>query len=119
MDLEFQKVQEILLPGFSAFCALSGKLIVFINTRETLTTVMDSVALLCHTHHKLNMKRRELIKPELNPLFTRFCKEDNLKDMAEVKKAGIQMLKSSSATGSTSNQQVTFCKVISQGTWAV
>lgn len=76
------------MPSFSAFCALSGKLIVFINTRETLTTVMDSIALLCHTHHKLNMKRRELIKPELNPLFTRFCKEDNLKDMAEVKKAG-------------------------------
>ena len=64
------------MPGFSALCALRGKLIVSINMRETLTTVMDSVALLCHTHRKLNMKRRELIKPELNPLFTRFCKEE-------------------------------------------
>ena len=82
VDLVFQKVQEALLPGLSALCALSGKLIVSINsgktpkTRETLTTIMDSVALLCHTHHKLNMKRRELIKPELNPPFTRLCKEE-------------------------------------------
>ena len=44
MDLAFQKVQEVLLLGFSALCALSGKLIVSINARETLTTVMDSVA---------------------------------------------------------------------------
>ena len=46
------------------------------NTREILTTIMDSVALLCNTHHKLNMKRRELIKPELNPPSTRLCKEE-------------------------------------------
>ena len=82
VDLAFQKVQEVLLPGLSALCALSGKLIVSINsgetpnTRETLKTIMDSVALLCNTHHKLNMKRRELIKPELNPPFTRLCKEE-------------------------------------------
>ena len=121
VDLAFQKVQEVLLPGRSALCALSRKLIVSINsgetpnTRETLKTIMDSVALLCNTHHKLNMKRRELIKPELNPPFTRLCKEEikpstklfgdhlskHLKDMAEVKKTGIQMQKSSSAIGST------------------
>ena len=49
---------------------------------------------------KLNMKRRELIKPELNPPYTRLCKEDiavstklfgddlpkHLKDMSEAKK---------------------------------
>ena len=44
------------MPGLSALCALTRKLIVSINSskipnaRETLTTIMDSVALLCHTH---------------------------------------------------------------------
>ena len=82
VDLAFQKVQELLLPGLSALCTLSGKLVSSIqsgdtpNTRETLTIIMDSIALLCNTHHKLNMKRRELIKPELNPPYTRLCKEE-------------------------------------------
>ena len=122
VDLAFQKVQEFLLPGLSALCTLSGKLVSSIqsgdtpNTRETLTVIMDSIALLCNTHHKLNMKRRELIKPELNPPYTRLCKEEikttsklfgddlskHLKDMAELKKAGIQMQKPSST--STSSQ---------------
>ena len=82
MDLAFQKVQEFLLPGLSALCTLSVKLVSSIqsgdtpNTRETLTVIMDSIALLCNTHHKLNMKRRELIKPELNPPYTRLCNEE-------------------------------------------
>ena len=56
MNQAFQKVQEALLPGLSVLCALTRKLIVSINSskmpnaRETLTTIMDSVALLCHTH---------------------------------------------------------------------
>ena len=122
VDLAFQRLQEFLLPGLSALCTLSGKLVSSIqsgdtpNTRETLTVIMDSIALLCNTHHKLNMKRRELIKPELNPPYTQLCEEEikttsklfgddlsiHLKDMAELKKAGIQMQKPSST--STSSQ---------------
>ena len=85
------------------------------NTREILTVNMDSIALLRNTHHKLNIKRRELIKPELNPPYMRLCKEEikttsklfgddlskHLKDMAELKKAGIQMQKSSSTNTSS------------------
>ena len=82
MDLTFQEVQELLLPGLSALFTLSGKLVSSIqsgdtpNTRETLTVIMDSIALLCNTHHMLNMKRRDLIKPELNPPYTRLCKDE-------------------------------------------
>ena len=68
---------------------------------------MGSIALLSNTHHKLNMKRRELIKPELNPPYTRLCKDEikpsaklfgddlskHLKDIAELKKVGIQNAK--------------------------
>ena len=69
------------------------------NTRNVLNHVMDSVAMLGNTNWKLNMKRRELIKPELNPPYTRVCKEDiavstklfgddlskHLKDMSKAK----------------------------------
>jgi hypothetical protein len=61
---------------------LSGKLVDSIqsgktpDTREILDNVMDSVALLSNSHFKLNMKRRELIKPDLNPPYTRLCKEE-------------------------------------------
>ena len=123
VDLAFKKVEEFLLPNLSVLCTLSGKLVSSIqsgdtpNTRETLTVIMDSIALLCNTHHKLNMKRRELIKPELNPPNTRLCKEEikttsklfgddlskHLKDMAGLKKAEIQMQKTSST--STSSQE--------------
>ena len=38
-------------------------------TREVLDQVMDSIALVANANHKLNMKQRELIEPDLNPTF--------------------------------------------------
>ena len=35
------------------------------DTRQLLDQVMDSLALVANANHKLNMKRRELIKPDL------------------------------------------------------
>ena len=37
------------------------------NTRKILDHVMDSIAVLANANFKLNMKRQELIKPDLNP----------------------------------------------------
>jgi len=37
---------------------------------------MDSIALFGHANWKLNMKGQELIKPDLNPPYTRLCKEE-------------------------------------------
>ena len=78
---------------------------------------MDSIAILSHANWKLNMKRRELIKPDLNPLYTRLCKEEikpsaklfgeelpkHLKDMAEAKKVGQQLQKSSTSRPPSQN----------------
>ncbi|CAH3163321.1 unnamed protein product [Porites lobata] len=103
VDLAFQRVQEPLLQGISALTNLAGKLV---------------VAMLGNTNWKLNMKRRELIKPELNPPYTRLCKEDiavstklfgddlpkHLKDMSEVKKAGQQMQKPYSNSSNRAGQ---------------
>ena len=113
VDLAFQRVQEPLLQGLSDLTNLAGKLVKDItdgktrDIRQVLDHVMDSVALLSNTNWKLNMRRRELIKSDLNSPYTRFCKEDikpstklfgddlskHLKDMSEAKKAGIQMQK--------------------------
>ena len=38
-------------------------------TRQLLDQVMDSNALVANANHKLNMKQRELIEPDLNPTF--------------------------------------------------
>ena len=131
VDLAFQRVQEPLLHGISALTNLAGKLVKDVhdgktpNTRDVLNHVMDSVAMLGNTNWKLNMKRRELIKPELNPPYTPLCKEDiavstklfgddlpkHLKDMSEAKKAGQQMQKpysNSSNRGAVNSQKRNF-----------
>lgn len=113
VDLAVQRVQEPILQGLSALTNLAGKLVKDTTNSKTpdtcqvLNQVMDSVALLGNTNWKLNMKRREHIKPYLNPPYIRLCKEDikpstklfrddlskHLKDMSEAKKAGQQMQK--------------------------
>ena len=73
VDLAFQCVQEPLIHGL----ILADRLFKDIQSAqtvdapETLTHVMDSIALFGHANWKLNMKRREIIKPDLNPPYTR------------------------------------------------
>ena len=98
-----------------------------LDTWHVLDHVMDSVAMLGNTNWKLNMKQRELIKPELNPPNTRLCKKDitlsiklfgddlakHLKDMSEAKKAGQQMQKpypNSSNWGAVHSQKRNFSR---------
>ena len=121
VDLAFQRVQEPLIQGLSSLTILADRLVKDIqsaktvNARETLTHVMDSIALLGHANWKLNMKRREIIKPDLNPPYTRLCKEEikpttklfgddlskHLKEMSEVKRAGQQMQKAANGSAYT------------------
>ena len=63
------------------------------------------------------MKRREIIKPDLNPPYTRLCKEEikpttklfgddlskHLKEMSEVKRAGQQMQKVANVSAKASS----------------
>ena len=113
VDLAFQRIQEPLIHGLSSITILADQLFKDIQStktadaRETLTHVLDSIALFGHANWKLNMKRREIIKPDLNPPYTRLCKEEikrttklfgddlskHLKEMSEVKRAGQQMQK--------------------------
>ena len=100
VDLAFQRVQEPLLQGLSALPNLAGKLVKDVtdgktpDTRQVLDHVMDSGALLSNTNCKLNMRRRKLMEPHLNPPYTRLFKEDikpsrkYLKDISEAKESG-------------------------------
>jgi len=47
-----------------------------VDAQETLKHQIDSIALSGHANWKLNMKRREIIKTDLNPPYTRLCKEE-------------------------------------------
>ena len=81
VDLAFQRVQEPQIHGLSSLTILADRLFKYIQStktvgaRETLTHVLDSIALLGHASWKLNMKRIEIIKIDLNPPYTRLCKE--------------------------------------------
>ena len=106
-------MQEPLIHGLSSLTILADRLFKDIQSaktvdaRETLKHVMDSIALFGHANWKLNMKWREIIKPDLNPPYTRLCKEEikpttklfgddlskYLKEMSELKRAGQQMQK--------------------------
>ena len=120
IDLAFQKVQEPLVEGLSALAILSDRLVKDVqsskttNTREVLNQVMDAVAILGNANWRLNIKRREIIKLELNRPYTRLCEEeikasqklsgDDLskhpKEMTDAKRARQQMQKSSQASKS-------------------
>ncbi len=112
VDLAFQAVQATMLKGTAALTNLVGSLVTSIangvtpNRCDVLNHVMDTVALLGNANWKLNMKRRELIKPDLNSPFTRLCREEikptlklfgddpkHMKDMSEATKVGKQMHK--------------------------
>ena len=121
VDLAFQRVREPIINGLSSLSILADRLFKnvqsakTVNAREILTHVMDSIALFGHANWKLNMKRRELIKPDLNPPYTRLCKEEtkpstklfgddlskHLKEMSDVKRAGQQMQKATSGSAYT------------------
>ena len=125
VDLAFHRVQEPLIHGLSSLTILADRLFKDIQSaqtvdaRETLTHVMDSIALFGHANGKLNMKRPEIIKPDLNPPYTRLCKEEikattklfgddlskHFKEMSEVKRAGKEMQKMANNKASSLKNQ--------------
>ncbi len=65
IDLKMQKVQKSLIKGITALCA---------GLDNISAQQQDTLALLANANFELNMLRRELIKPELNPKFNHLCK---------------------------------------------
>ena len=77
MDLAFQ-----CFHGLSSLSTLADRLFKDVqsaktaNAREILTHMIVLHSSVGHANWKLNVKRRELIKPDLNPPYTRLCKEE-------------------------------------------
>jgi hypothetical protein len=117
VDLGFQKVQGPFMQGLSTLTILADRLLKDVknrkntNIRDVLQQLMDGIVLLGNANWNLIMKRREFIKSDLNPPYTRLCKEDtkptpklfgddlskHLKEMSEAKRAGQQMQKTVSS----------------------
>ena len=82
VDLTFQRVQDTLIQGLSSLALLADKLAkdahtnTTISAKDVLQHVMDSLVLISLANWSLNMKRRELIKPDLESPFTRLCKPE-------------------------------------------
>ena len=111
VDLAFQKIQDTLVQGISSLALLADKLAKEAQNNKpfdpvaTLHHVMGSLVLITQASWSLNIKQRELIKPDLEPPLTKLFKPDiapttkifgddlpkQLKDMTEASKAGKQL----------------------------
>ncbi|KAJ8043466.1 hypothetical protein HOLleu_10559 [Holothuria leucospilota] len=69
-DLKFQRVQEPLVRGISAFIST-------LDATNITEAQQDALALLCSANFELNSVRKEFIKPNLNSRFTHLCKPSN------------------------------------------
>jgi hypothetical protein len=128
VDLGFQKVQGPFMQGLSTLTILADRLLKDVknskntNIRDVLQQLMDGIVLLGNANWNLIMKRREFIKSDLNPPYTRLCKEDikpttklfgddlskHLKEMSEAKRAGQQMQKTVSSAKVMKNRGYRF-----------
>ena len=127
-NLEFQKVKGPFMQGLSTLTILADRLLEDVknskntNIRDILQQLMDGIVLLGNANWNLIMKRREFIKCDLNPPYTRLCKEDikpttklfgddiskHLKEMSEAKRAGQQKQKTVSSAKVMKNRGYRF-----------
>ena len=75
LDIRFQRVEGALMksivPIVSCISSLmNGK---ECDTKELITKLLDSVAIIGYSKYELNLRRRELIKPDLNRQFAGLC----------------------------------------------
>ena len=110
MDIKLQKAQQAMLTGLvpiihtieslmGAANASAGKPV---DYKADITRLLDAVSIIGHANHELNLRRRDLIKPDLNQQFGGLCSTqvpitgllfgDNLtqqcKDIQETNKLG-------------------------------
>ena len=81
-DLKMQKLETSLLKSMIPIVKMSDKLLELKSTStsasqsdvsEFLQLSLDSLALMGHSINEVNIKRRELIKPDLNDQFKQLC----------------------------------------------
>ena len=77
-DLSYQAILDNLNGAMAPLAKLADKCLGDNPpTQEILETVTDSLVLLSNVFHKLNMKRREAIKPDLKHAYKSLCSTNN------------------------------------------
>ena len=117
LDIKIQKVEQAMLKSMVPIISCVELLLKNdkCDQKTLITKLLDSVAIISHSNHELNLRRRELIKPDLNRQFASLCSSqvpitgllfgDNLsqkcKDIQETNKLGQKFgLRSGSSVGS-------------------
>ncbi|XP_038051565.1 uncharacterized protein LOC119724536 isoform X2 [Patiria miniata] len=82
-DIKLQKVQQALMKGVVPIVGVINSLMTRLNgsaagtdnldVKGEITKLLDAIAVIGHANHELNMRRRELIKPDLNKQFSGLC----------------------------------------------
>ena len=79
-DIQFQDMQKTLSAGIVPLLKLAPEITKMPNDiQSTVKSLLsDAIALLGTTLHKLSVKRRLLVKPMLNKVYTSMCHQDML-----------------------------------------
>ena len=76
-DLRFQKVQTAMTKGMAAIVRATDTLLAHVTTfpagKEIIEYMTDAFALCAHENSELNIRRKELIKPDLHEDYKHLC----------------------------------------------
>lgn len=105
-DLKFQKVQTSLIKGMCALVRVTNAIVKQADKlnggKEALAEALDSISLLANANSELNIRRKELIKPDLHADYKHLCSSSTpvstelfgddiskqVKEMTEVNRVG-------------------------------
>lgn len=83
VDLKFQKTQKSFISGLNALMMLTQELLkvsqkqIQMDHKALITMAMESLALFLHGNYELNLRRREMIKPDLHRDYHPLCSASN------------------------------------------
>ena len=116
MDIRMQKVQTSLVKGLTGVVRVTDKILTGLkdipNGKDLIQLLSDSIVLLADANNELNLRRKELIKPDLNNDYKRLSSETirstswlfgdelpkHVKDLTEVNRVGRSVTHSQATT---------------------
>ncbi len=72
-DLNFLKVQKLLFSALVPLLQLTEKLLAKQGVKEEVKLATDTITLMANANIELNLRRRELMRPDLNTQYQRLC----------------------------------------------
>ncbi|XP_038053405.1 uncharacterized protein LOC119725881 [Patiria miniata] len=72
-DLKFLRVQKLLVSAFVPLLQLTEKLLAKQSVKDEVKLATDTITLMANANIELNLRRRELMRPDLNTQYQRLC----------------------------------------------